>query len=306
MICYNQTLTETQPKGLAFFFAIVAQGQSFYHQRMTDMTSIYEYREYREFLHDKFIFLKSTYKKMSLEFLAKKIGISKSFMKMVLDGERHLAIDKLANVAKAFELSRSEKSYFVFMACQNMMEDKEMSSFFEDILKILRIHQGAYFPSAEEIKVERSVYASALSMTIQTMRLLPEYQDDAHWIKEQLMDPKVTLKEIEEVLASLQKNEVAPENFQGVLYPSQDGFMRVRMGLKLAAEMCAAPKTFMPAKAFMCTYTLDDQTEKKAFEIFSDMHDRLEALEKNTKTPTMVLFASDTLFCVADTKKLKK
>ncbi|WP_374073665.1 TIGR02147 family protein [Bdellovibrio bacteriovorus] len=265
------------------------------------MASIYEYDEYREYLRDKFTYLKSTYKKMSLEFLAKKIGISKSFLKMVLDGERHLSMDKLVSVVKAFEMSRDEKSFFIFLACKNMVDDKDMNSFFGNLLKILSTHKGAYFPTPEEIKVDRTVYASSLSMIIQTMRQLDGYQEDAVWIKKHLKDQKISLKEIQEVLANLKQNEVTNSRPQGVLYPTYDGFMRTRVGLKLASEVCAAPLTYRPLKSFMVTYTLDNESHDKAFEIFTEMHDKLEALEQRCKKPTMVLFASNNMFTVADT-----
>lgn len=268
---------------------------------MYETKSFYEYDDYRTLLKEKFEYLKSTTKKLSLEYLAKKIGISKSFLKMVLDGDRHISLDKLAAVAETFEMKRDEKNYFIFLACRNSVDDKEMGTFFDGILKTLATRKGSYFPNVEELRVNNAIFNSSLSMTMQNMRQLEGYQEDPAWIKKYLKDPKVTLKDIEQVLETFKKNDIAPGSVDAVLSPTDD-FTVARVGLRLAADVVADPHKFKPMKYYMCAYRFDEEKQKKAFQLFTEFHEKLRQMNDECKKATMVVFVSDNIFTVADTE----
>ncbi|QDK36365.1 TIGR02147 family protein [Bdellovibrio sp. NC01] len=264
--------------------------------------SFYHYQDYRELLRDKFEDLKQTHKNITLQLIAEEIGISKSFFKMVMDQERHLSLDKLSGAAKAFRMGKDEKNYFVFLACKNTVDDKDMTYFFDTLLKIISGQKGASFPSADQIKVDEAVFNNSLNTIVQTMSQLEGYQKDPEWIQAQLRNQNISKADVAKSLKTLKDSDV-PEGHVETAATTEESFARGRVGLKLASEAFGEPATYRPIRYFNMTYAVDEASRKELFKLFSDFHDKAEALGKKSKSPTSIVYSSCSMFTVADTVK---
>jgi len=71
---------------------------------------IFGYHEYREFLRDHLQYLKAT-QQLSLRQIAKKSGVSESYISMVISGSRRLSEGQLQKLVPALQLERSAASY---------------------------------------------------------------------------------------------------------------------------------------------------------------------------------------------------
>jgi uncharacterized protein (TIGR02147 family) len=96
---------------------------------------ISKHDDYRDFL----LFLanekRSLHKRFSFQIFAKKLGVSKSYLKMVVDKKRHISIDRVFAVSRYFKLSDIENQYFIFLFLMNTTKDKSARNFFNVILK---------------------------------------------------------------------------------------------------------------------------------------------------------------------------
>lgn len=261
--------------------------------------NFYDYNDYRLLMRKKFEFLKASRKKMSLEVVADSIGISKSFFKMILDQERHISIDKLSGVARAFNMDRNERNYFIFLACKNLVEDPNMDEFFGNILRVLKAQKGADFHNFEEDLISRNVFESSLKMTLTSLKRFKDFQDDPQWVQKQLADKTISVEEIEKAQQELKAAAPAIENLQGRSVPTGH-FLEMSVGLNLVAKACATPEIYKPVQFHMCSLSFDEENEKKAFQLFSEFQNKLKELSTQSQDPISVLFISNNMICVAN------
>lgn len=236
---------------------------------------------------------------MSLQQIAEKIGISKSFLQMILDRKRHLSIDKLSKVAKAFKMDRAEKNYFIFLACKNLVASPDMNEFFGDILSVMKAGKGLHYPSLEEELANQKIFESSLKMILRSLPRFKNYQDDPKWIQKQLSGKKYTLDEIKQALAENKEVPLHSNAPQGDFNPRAE-FQRFKIGLRAAADMCEAPELYKPLQSYMCSHSFDAENEQKAFDLFVELRGKLKELSDQSKDPISVLFVSNNLFCVAN------
>lgn len=262
--------------------------------------NFYEYDDYRRLLSDKFKILKATQKKMSLEMIAKKIGISRSFLKMIMDKQRHISIDKLASVAKAFKMDRHEKNYFIFLACKALVKDSDTEDFFGNILRVLRAQEGAAFPTFEEEAVNDVVFADSLNMVLGSLKRFSSFQDNPKWMSQQLCDKGISIQKIGSARQALKEVDTKGDFVQGKSGPGDHSFQKGKVGLKMAASALETPEVFRPIQFYMCSLAFDLERERQAFQLFLDLRDKLKELSAQSVDPTSVLFISNNMFCVAN------
>ncbi len=85
------------------------------HSGRTTRKSILEYKDYRDFLADRWNLMKAENPRISFESASRKIGSSKSYLKMILDRRRHLSQNRLLKVASLFKLTEFETEYIFFL-----------------------------------------------------------------------------------------------------------------------------------------------------------------------------------------------
>ncbi|WP_413289681.1 TIGR02147 family protein [Bdellovibrio sp. HCB337] len=263
--------------------------------------TIFEAKDYRLLLKKLFVSLKSERKKMSLQKIADKIGISKSFLKMVMDQQRHISVENMRKVAEAFNMDSRQKTYFYFLVLENLMTDKAMKSFFANLLSMIRSLEHLPLPDLNDLVKNDFVFDSSLHMIIKSLHRFPSFKNEANWVQQQLSVKGVKIHEIEQVLAQFsQSSTVANEFVHGQALTGTEGFERYKIGLKLAAQATEDATTYKPLRFEMMSLSFDRDSEQKAFEAFNEFRNKLVELSKGTTSPNSVIFVSNNMFCVAN------
>jgi uncharacterized protein (TIGR02147 family) len=81
-----------------------------------ELKSIYDYIDYRQYLHDYYLYHKTKDSEFSYRFLAKMIGFSSpNFVKLVIDGQRNIGKESLPKIIDALGLKKKEAEYFSYL-----------------------------------------------------------------------------------------------------------------------------------------------------------------------------------------------
>ncbi|NLE01947.1 MAG: TIGR02147 family protein [Fibrobacter sp.] len=78
----------------------------------TDMISIFNYLDYREFLRDYYADAKQNKPFFSYRFIGNRVGMDSSYVIKVLQGNLHISVKKISLFLKLLELSGPEAEYF--------------------------------------------------------------------------------------------------------------------------------------------------------------------------------------------------
>jgi uncharacterized protein (TIGR02147 family) len=96
---------------------------------MNEPKSVYDYLEYREFLKDRYAYLKSTDKKYSQRYFMQKLGVkSTGFFAELLSGKRNLNRQNILSFIKILKLDHDEAGYFenlVYFNQSRSIQDKD-------------------------------------------------------------------------------------------------------------------------------------------------------------------------------------
>jgi len=93
--------------------------------------NISDYLDYRKFMIDSYNFKKRNTKKFSYSRWAEKAGFkSRSFLRLVMLGERSLSSDSIRDVAKALELNKQETEFFFNLVSFNQSENFKNREFY--------------------------------------------------------------------------------------------------------------------------------------------------------------------------------
>ena len=82
---------------------------------MENIITIYSYTDYRKFLQDFYEFEKDN-SKLSYRTMSKLMGFtSPNYLKLVIDGSRHIGRSSIAKVAEGLKLKKREREYFSYL-----------------------------------------------------------------------------------------------------------------------------------------------------------------------------------------------
>lgn len=273
--------------------------------------SILEYKDYRSFLSSKFLALKAEKKKTSLESMARRIGVSKSFFRFVLIGKRHLMLDILPKISKAFGLERAEYQALIYMVCRDTCRDKEASDFFQNILAGMK-DKGVLSYLKENLETDKSdgLFGNWLSMVIHSLAKQSKFKADVEWIKSRLANKNITSEKINEALNYLIESKSLVRDKQGhwktagfVFNKPEanvlDGFKIYQVGLSAMKPVTEMPELYRPVSFHMMTLSFDEKNVARTGEILSECRNALIALSQETKDPTHVVFLSLNSACLA-------
>jgi transcriptional regulator with XRE-family HTH domain len=169
------------------------------------MKPIFEFSDYRDFLKERFQMIKGEKRSTSLETVARKIGLSKPFLTLVLNKKRHMSLDSVAHLEAGFKLTPAEREYLIFLICFNVIADSSTKDFFAVVLRRLRAlfelkSEAIDWQSFEE---KFPFHAMSIPELILSLAELPEFHLDADWILS-----KINLKIPKElILAAMQEIE---------------------------------------------------------------------------------------------------
>ena len=145
--------------------------------------NIFVFHDYRLFLNDYFLFLKSKDKSSSIRKISKAAGVSAAYLSLVLSQKRSLS-DKLAGqVAEALELSAPEQSFF---KCIVQLDEAPNQA--ERLKALQNIKRFTQYQQANENQIEAFNYMSKwYYVAIRELAAHPEFSDDTKWIQKQLV-----------------------------------------------------------------------------------------------------------------------
>jgi uncharacterized protein (TIGR02147 family) len=92
--------------------------------------TIFEYRDYRRFIRDNIETQRNINPKHSLIYYSKRIKSSDTYLKLVVSGKRSLSTDNAILLAKAFNLTPAEKSYFINLLHENESKNTSAKAYF--------------------------------------------------------------------------------------------------------------------------------------------------------------------------------
>jgi uncharacterized protein (TIGR02147 family) len=100
--------------------------------------NVEEYDDYRILLNDLFLREKKINPHFSYEYCAKRIGGTKSYLKLIFQKKNHTSISKLPKISKLFKLNAEELEYLLFLYLKNSSSEEELNKYFDKILQDIR------------------------------------------------------------------------------------------------------------------------------------------------------------------------
>ena len=83
-----------------------------------------------------FYFLKENYEDVTFQSFANHAGTAKSYLKLVIEKERHVSLDKISVVSSFFKFSDFEKQCFTYLVIKNTCKDPEIETHFDILFQI--------------------------------------------------------------------------------------------------------------------------------------------------------------------------
>jgi uncharacterized protein (TIGR02147 family) len=162
--------------------------------------TIYNYSSYRTFLKDFNLYKKEKNPFWGLGVWAQKAGLSsKSTLSMILNGRRHPGKDVSEKLTRYFKFNDREKSYFQdLIRLEKNQDDPHLS-----LIIMERLKRGN--PQKSFLLLDDKTFSSIANWyyyAIREMVNLPDFKEDASWIKEKL-NFKVSETQINEALKTL-------------------------------------------------------------------------------------------------------
>ncbi|MBF0492120.1 MAG: TIGR02147 family protein [Deltaproteobacteria bacterium] len=181
------------------------------------MKKVFQYLDYREFLKERFAYLKKHKRNVTHRALSTKAGFtSPNFLKLVMDGKRNLTEDSLCKVCKAFDLNEKECAFF--KALVNFNQAKDFQSKEEAYQKLRQTRQDLPLQHLDHAQME---YLEAWHhVALREMVELKDFKEDPFWIQEKL-GKEIKISDIKKSLALLETLGLLERNAEGKLRAKQ-------------------------------------------------------------------------------------
>ncbi|MFN7904031.1 MAG: TIGR02147 family protein [Pseudobdellovibrionaceae bacterium] len=164
-----------------------------------DQPNIFSYSSSGKYLKDMFGYHKSKNPKFSMIYFSKQIGLSGSYLKLVLAQKRRFSLDAAVLLAKKFRLNHSEKSFLIHLILKENAETPSLKNHFESHLIELKKQNIAYNTDHRL----NSIFSNSLTWEIFSMIGVDGFSPDPRWIIQRLKRRKPSIQEIEESLSRL-------------------------------------------------------------------------------------------------------
>ncbi len=135
------------------------------------MKPIYHYTDYRQYLRDQYVHLKTTQRRFSYRAMSARLGFAApNFLKLVIDGKRNLGRESIAKVTGGLDLNRRESEYFSYLVFFLQAKDPVEKNYFFGLIAAMRARTSTtllqadqfeylsrwYHPVVRELVAERS------------------------------------------------------------------------------------------------------------------------------------------------------
>src|SRR4051812_13525923 len=176
--------------------------------------SLFDYFDYREFLHDYYTFHKKRNSSYSYRLFARKAKLgSPNYLKLVVDGKRRITDRTLYQFARGLGLSRDEEKYFRELVMYQEVSDPDSKELhLRSLLKYQEKQRTPVPLKADRIKFLLDWYHSVIRELVATR----DFKEDPSWIAKRLGN-KITEAQAKESLELLERLQILHRNTQGKL-----------------------------------------------------------------------------------------
>lgn len=185
-------------------------------ERMSDGSApnLFDYFDYREYLHDYYVYHKRKNPAYSYRLFARKAKLgSPNYLKLVVDGKRRITDRTLYQFARGLSLSRDEEKYFRELVMYQEVSDPDSKE--QHLRSLLKYQEKQRTPSplkSDRIKFLLDWYHAVIRELVQSR----EFKEDPSWIAKRLGN-KITETQAKESLDLLVRLQIIRRNEDGRL-----------------------------------------------------------------------------------------
>lgn len=271
--------------------------------------------DYRDYLKFQVAKKKSSpTKSFSYQGFATKVGVSKTYLKLVVEKKNHASLDRLFDICTYFDLTDFEMQFIVFLFLKNTSETKKSIHFFNSILK-------SYVTTRPEVLNEgvQNYYKNFddwVSTALRELTSLHGYQHDSAWIQNKLggteLVSKAAVVRAMKILESenfvsksaegwnVQKHS---NNFSDVPPWDDDLVKGFKSGLGragLAIDHYNKSDFHNPCRYHMYSFSLSEEALSELMTAYDEFKLKIEQIVSDDSSPqSRAVFISNNAFCVS-------
>jgi uncharacterized protein (TIGR02147 family) len=176
--------------------------------------NLFDYFDYREFLHDYYLFHKRKNSAYSYRLFARKAKLgSPNYLKLVVDGKRRITDRTIFQFARGLGLTRDEEKYFRELVMYQEVSDPDSKEL--HLRSLLKYQEKQRTPTA--LKADRIKYLLDWHhAVIRELVLSKDFKEDPVWIAKRLGN-KITESQARESLDLLIRLQFLTRNVDGKL-----------------------------------------------------------------------------------------
>ena len=274
-----------------------------------------EYDDYRDFFSDHFNLRKSKSKVFSYQYCAIKLDVSRSYLKLVFNKDRHISLDKLSALSDFFKISLFERQWVTHLFLLNTCSNVEMRQYFKTVVDSFLSSQSRDRENVDQFldtKSQNSIFTNWLMMVIYNMIGTVDFKWDSDWIFNkvikleniQLSDVELTMKglislKLVEVLADGAVEKKRSTDPSHVNPWDVEEFSRFKLGhVKSiqAVELLLRGKMPSPGRFQMAAFHVNEDDILAICKLYDDLEVKIRDIALASKQPTRVLMSSNSLF----------
>jgi len=270
---------------------------------------IINFSDYRDFLKLK-VDEKKQFAKFSYQSFANKLGVTKSYLKLVVDKQRHISIEKAFPISRFFGLNAFESQYFYFMVLKNSLTDSTDSEFFDSILKSYSAFRRCDYNITPELENSEYFY-NWVNMAILSLVGLRDFNLDLEWIHKKLGGELVVSRdEIERSVNFLLVNNFLKKNSQNEKrdlisnVPAWDSldYRRFHTGLirtHKALDLKGKTSLHRPNRHHMFVMAMSLENSKKVIAAYDELEKKLIEISTCKQEAEVVMMVSNNVFKIS-------
>ncbi len=184
--------------------------------RQDKRPQVFEFHDYRAFLKDWLLYLRSRNSKHSMRGLAREMDLSCAYLPSILSGKRKLSEKGLARLVPCLRLLPAEKTYF-----ELLVRASENSHRGEREKALEEIQQLKAYRMANPRESETFRYLTRwLCVAIRELAALPDFRPEPAWIQRRLLT-RVSPDEVRVALRFLLAGGFLVESEEGGVRPAE-------------------------------------------------------------------------------------
>ncbi|WP_413575802.1 TIGR02147 family protein [Bdellovibrio sp. HCB290] len=277
--------------------------------------NIFEFVDYRQYITVFFEYKKSQNPRFSYDFVAKRLGTSRAYLKNISIGRRHIHLDKIPALAKVFDLSQLEIEYFLMAVAKSTVKNTEVDEYFGRIMDALKAQNYLSTKYIAPAMDGKGIYINNnwLGSVIHEMSRLEGFKFDSQKILSQLVDHEdITIENVEKIMKELLELGMIVLKEDGVVQhvpveqsmlpqSHQESLKSFRVSIEKSYSILNDAAKYRPLRFFAGCLAVNFADFDKIHREFCLYHDKVVEISKTSVNPDHIVYLSDCFFNV--TKK---